>query len=102
MELVSIHTEGTAPCLDPCFDGVFHLNTFFVGPIPGRRWPTAWLNTRPIFLSEIPNLFRSGIMPLDVAMVQVSPPDKHGYCSVGVSVDITNAAIETARHVIAR
>ncbi len=56
----------------------------------------------PIFLSEIPNLFRSGIMPLDVALVQVSPPDKHGFCSIGVSVDITNAAIETAKHVIAQ
>ena len=102
VELVSIHTEGTAPYLDPCFDGVFHLNTFFVGANTRAAVANGMASYVPIFLSEIPNLFRSGIMPLDVAMVQVSPPDKHGYCSVGVSVDITNAAIETARHVIAQ
>lgn len=102
VELVSIHTEGTAPYLDRRFEGVFHLNTFFVGANTRAAVGSGMASYVPVFLSEIPKLFRSGIMPLDVAMVQVSPPDKHGFCSIGVSVDITNAAIETARHVIAQ
>jgi len=102
VELVSIHTEGSAPYLDPRYEGVFHLNTFFVGANTREAVGKGMASYVPIFLSEIPNLFRSGIMPLDVALVQVSPPDKHGFCSIGVSVDITNAAIETAKHVIAQ
>lgn len=102
IELVSIHTEGSAPYLDPRYEGVFHLNTFFVGANTREAVGNGMASYVPVFLSEIPNLFRKGIMPLDVALVQVSPPDKHGYCSLGVSVDITNAAIETAKHVIAQ
>jgi 4-hydroxybutyrate CoA-transferase len=102
VELVSIHTEGSAPYLDPRYDGIFHLNTFFVGANTREAVGNGMASYVPIFLSEIPNLFRSGKMPLDVALVQVSPPDKHGFCSIGVSVDITNAAIETAKHVIAQ
>jgi acyl-CoA hydrolase len=55
-----------------------------------------------VFLSEIPRLFRAGILPLDVALVQVSPPDRHGYCSLGIGVDATVAAVQTARTVIAQ
>jgi acyl-CoA hydrolase len=55
----------------------------------------------PVFLSEIPELFKQNILPIDVAMVQVSPPDNHGYCSLGVSVDIARSAVNTARHIIA-
>lgn len=102
VELVSIHTEGPAPYLDPRFEGIFHLNTFFVGANTRDAIGTGMASYVPVFLSEIPKLFRSGLMPIDVALVQVSPPDKHGFCSIGVSVDITNAAIETARHVIAQ
>jgi 4-hydroxybutyrate CoA-transferase len=102
VELVSIHTEGSAPYLDPRFEGVFHLNTFFVGANTRAAVTSGMASYVPVFLSEIPKMFRSGVMPLDVAMVQVSPPDKHGFCSIGVSVDITNAAIETAKHVIAQ
>ncbi len=102
VELVSIHTEGSAPYLAPNYEDSFSVNTFFVGANNRDAVAQGLANYVPVFLSEIPNLFRSGIMPLDVALVQVSPPDKHGYCSTGVSVDITNAAIETARHVIAQ
>ncbi|HEY0040783.1 MAG TPA: acetyl-CoA hydrolase/transferase C-terminal domain-containing protein, partial [Flavisolibacter sp.] len=56
----------------------------------------------PVFLSEIPNLFNHGIMPIDVALVQVSPPDDHGYCSLGVSVDVARSAVNNARYVIAQ
>src|SRR5690606_28402179 len=55
-----------------------------------------------IFLSQIPHLFRTRMLPLDVALVQVSPPDKHGYCSLGTSVDIARAAVEVSRYVIAQ
>ncbi len=102
VELVSIHTEGSAPYLDPRYEGVFHLNTFFVGANTRAAVANGMASYVPVFLSEIPGLFRSGKMPLDVALVQVSPPDKHGFCSIGVSVDITNSAIETAKHVIAQ
>ncbi len=56
----------------------------------------------PVFLSEIPELFKQNILPIDVAIVQVSPPDSHGYCSLGVSVDIARSAVNTARYVIAQ
>jgi acyl-CoA hydrolase len=56
----------------------------------------------PVFLSEVPQLFRSGVLPLDVALIHVSPPDRHGFCSLGVSVDVTRAAVQTARTVIAQ
>ena len=102
VELVSMHTEGTAPYLDPKYDASFNVNTFFVGANTRGAVSQGLANYIPMFLSEIPGMFRSGKMPLDVALVQVSPPDKHGYCSTGVSVDITNAAIDTAKHVIAQ
>ena len=56
----------------------------------------------PVFLSEVPGLFRKGIMPINVALVHVSPPDKHGYCSLGVSVDVARAAVQVAEHVVAQ
>jgi 4-hydroxybutyrate CoA-transferase len=56
----------------------------------------------PVFLSEVPQLFRAGALPLDVALIQVSPPDRHGFCSLGVSVDVSRAAVQTARTVIAQ
>jgi len=102
VELVSMHTEGTAPYLAPEYDDSFNVNTFFVGANTRQAVGEGLANYIPMFLSEIPGMFRSGMMPLDVALVQVSPPDKHGYCSTGVSVDITNAAIDTAKHVIAQ
>src|SRR5699024_3338935 len=55
----------------------------------------------PIFLSEVPGLFREDILPVDMALVQVSPPDKHGYCSLGVSVDVSRAALQCAKKAIA-
>src|SRR5213078_2182042 len=56
----------------------------------------------PVFLSQIPQLFRKNILPIDVALIQVSPPDSHGYCSLGTSVDIAKAAVETSRVIIAQ
>lgn len=101
VELVHLHIEGNAPYARPEYQESFVINSFFVGanirPYIGR----ANVQYIPIFLSEIPALFRKGVMKLDVALIQVSEPDIHGYCSLGVSVDATKAAVETADKVIA-
>ena len=101
VEIVSIHTEGEAPYTKAPYDESFRLNSLFVGGnvrsfVNGHRGDYV-----PIFLSEIHLLFRRGILPLDVAFIQVSPPDRHGYCSLGVSVDVTFPAIEMAKTVVA-
>ena len=101
VELLSIHTEGPVPYADEKFVKNFIINTFFVGPNIRPYVNSGRANYIPVFLSEIPHLFRSGIKQLNVAMVTVSPPNKKGYCSLGCSVDISNAAIDTANYVIA-
>ena len=102
VEIVHIHTEGKTPYLEPENRDSFIINSFFIGKNVRKAVSQGYVQYIPVFLSEIPSLFRNGIMPLDVAMVQVSPPDKHGYCSLGVSVDIAISAIETAKYVIAQ
>lgn len=102
VELVSIHTEGNAPYLDEKYSDNFRINTFFVGSNTRKAVQSGRADYVPVFLSEIPQLFSSGVMPLDVAMIQVSPPDRHGYCSMGVSVDIANTAVKEAGYVIAQ
>lgn len=101
VELLSIHTEGPVPYADEKYAKNFIINTFFVGANIRPYVNSGRANYIPVFLSEIPNLFRSGIKQLDVAMVTVSPPNKKGYCSLGCSVDVSNAAMETAKYVIA-
>ena len=78
------------------------MNALFVGANVRRAVEEGRADYLPVFLSEVPSLFRTGILPLDVALVHVSPPDRHGYCSLGVSVDVTRAAVQTARTVIAQ
>lgn len=102
VEIVSIHTEGPAPYLATEYEDSFKVNTFFVGSNLRKAVADGRANYIPAFLSEIPRMLKSGLMPIDVALVQVSPPDKHGYCSIGVSVDVSNTAIDTAKHVIAQ
>ena len=102
VEIVHLHTEGSATYAKPEYAKSFHVNVFFVG---GNVRPYINLpNVQyiPVFLSEIPSLFRKDIMPLDVAIIQVSPPDTHGFCSLGVSVDIARAATEKAKKIIAQ
>ncbi|MES2286871.1 MAG: acetyl-CoA hydrolase/transferase C-terminal domain-containing protein [Bacteroidota bacterium] len=101
VELLSIHTEGPVPYADEKYAKNFTINTFFVGANIRPFVNNGRANYIPVFLSEIPQLFRSGIKQLDVAMVTVSPPNEKGYCSLGCSVDVSNAAIETANYVIA-
>ena len=102
MEIVHLHTEGPAAYASPKYVENFHTNALFVGANVREAVNEGVADYVPVFLSEVPGLFRKGIMPLDVALVQVSPPDRHGYCSLGVSVDVARAAVQIAKHVIAQ
>ncbi len=96
-----LHTEGPAPYAAPEFEGIFQLDSFFVGGNVRKVTQSGYADYIPVFLSETQNLYRSGALPCNVAMIQVSPPDKHGYVSLGTSVDATLAAVECAQTVIA-
>ncbi|MEJ2004993.1 MAG: 4-hydroxybutyrate CoA-transferase, partial [Cyclobacteriaceae bacterium] len=101
VEIVHLHTEGDAPYAEEKYKNSFKLNSFFLGGNVRKAVSEGYADYVPIFLSEIHQLFRRKILPLNVAMIQVSPPDKHGLCSLGVSVDITLPAIQAADIVIA-
>jgi acyl-CoA hydrolase/GNAT superfamily N-acetyltransferase len=100
-EIVHLWTLGIAPYTQPKFKYQFRHDAFFIGDNVRDAVSEGRADYTPIFLSEIPHLFRSGRMPLDVAIIQVTPPDEHGFCSFGVSVDIVRPAAESARYVIA-
>jgi len=102
VELVGLHTEGDHPCAAPDVAGSFQVNCLFVGANTRVAVGRGDADYVPAFLSEMPALFRDRVLPLDVAMVHVSPPDKHGYCSLGVSVDIARVAVDSADVVIAQ
>jgi acyl-CoA hydrolase len=102
VEIVSLHTEGDAPYAAPELASSFRVNSLFVGANVRQAVQEGRADYLPVFLSEVPQLFRRGVLPLDVALVQVSPPDRHGFCSLGVSVDVSRAAVQTARTVIAQ
>jgi len=102
VEVTHLHTEGPAPYAAPEMAGHFRTNALFVGANVRRAIAEGRGDYLPVFLSEVPLLFRRGILPLDVALVQVSPPDAHGFCSLGVSVDVARAAVQTAAHVVAQ
>lgn len=101
VEIVHLHTEGAAPYARPEYENSFIINCFFVGANVRPYINNSNVQYIPIFLSEVPRLFRQGGMPLDVAFIQVSPPDSHGFCSLGISVDVTKAACEKAKKIIA-
>lgn len=101
VEIIQIHTDGEAKYMEPPYSDSFRLVSCFVGSNVRKGVNNNNGDYIPIFLSEIHWLFRRSILPLDVAFIQVSPPDKHGYCSLGVSVDITLPAILTAKKVVA-
>jgi len=102
VEIVQLHTEGAAPYAAAAVSKSFRVNSVFVGPNLREAVQEGRADYLPVFLSEVPKLFRSGLLPLDVALIQVSPPDRHGFCSLGVSVDATRAAVQTARTVVAQ
>lgn len=102
VEIVQVHTEGDALYTQEPYCNSFKVNSFFVGGNIRNAVNGGNGDYIPIFLSEIHLLFRRNILPIDVAFIQVSPPDAHGYCSLGTSVDITLPAVETAKTVIAQ
>ncbi|UZR94820.1 acetyl-CoA hydrolase/transferase family protein [Chondrinema litorale] len=101
VEVIHIHTEGPAPYTNPELAKSFRHNACFVGSNARKAVQQGDADYIPIFLSEVPYLFRRKILPIDVAMITVTPPDQHGYCSLGSSVDVTVAALESAKFIIA-
>jgi acyl-CoA hydrolase len=102
VELVSITTLGDVNFDSPEFKQSFHFNSLFVSAATRNVVNSENGDYTPIFLSQIPQLFRKNILPIDVALIQVSPPDLHGYCSLGTSVDIARSAVEMAKCIIAQ
>jgi len=102
VEIVHMMTMGTAPYVAPEMAGHFRHNAMFIGGNVREAVNEGRADYTPIYLSEIEELFESGAMPLDVALIEVSPPDSHGFCSFGVGVDTTLTAAKCARHVVAQ
>jgi acyl-CoA hydrolase len=102
VEIVHLHTEGEAPYVEPQYKDSFRLHSFFVGANVRKATQEGRADYIPVFLSEVPKLIRQRIVPINVSLISVSPPDKHGYVSLGGSVDATLAAVETADVVIAQ
>jgi 4-hydroxybutyrate CoA-transferase len=102
VEIVHMMTMGVAPYVAPEMAGHFRHNAMFIGPNVRQAINDGRADYTPIHLSEIEELFESRAMPIDVALVEVSPPDSHGYCSFGVGVDTTLTAAKCARYVIAQ
>jgi acyl-CoA hydrolase len=102
VELVSITTLGDVNFDRPEHRKSFFFNSLFVSAATRKVVNSDDGDYVPVFLSQIPQLFRENILPIDVALIQVSPPDAHGYCSLGTSVDIARAAVDMATYVVAQ
>ncbi|GAB5407845.1 MAG: acetyl-CoA hydrolase/transferase C-terminal domain-containing protein [Balneolaceae bacterium] len=102
VEIVHIHTEGEASYAKPEYKDSFRVNVFFVGSNVRKAVNDGRGDYIPVFLSEVPELIRKDILPIDVALLNLSPPDKHGFCSMGVSLVGALPAAETAKTVIAQ
>ena len=98
--VVHLHCEGPGPHLAPAMAGHFRHRALFIGPNARAAVNEGRADYVPVFLSDVPRLFRSGAMPLDAVFVNATPPDAHGFCSLGVSVEAMHAAIAAARTVI--
>ncbi len=102
IELLHLHTVGPATYANPEYSKIFKVTNFFLGANMRSKINYQNVDYLPCFLSEIPQMIRSKRRPIDAVFIQVSPPDHHGYCSLGTSVDATKAAVETASLVIAQ
>lgn len=102
IEIVHLHIEGEAPHLAPGMEGKFHHTALFVGANARAAVQEGRADYVPVFLSEVPALLCSSAMPIKVALIHVSPPDSHGFCSLGVSVEAALAAVRRAEVVIAQ
>jgi len=101
VNLYHLHLSGDIPFVDPSQEGKFFSVSLFTGPALRKPIQEGRADFMPIFLADIPRLFASGAVRLDVALVQLSPPDHHGFCTLGTSVDTAKAATDSARMVIA-
>lgn len=101
LRLYHLHLAGPTPFTEPEHSGRFRSVSFFTGAAQRKPIEEARADFIPIFLSDIPGLFQSGQVPLDAALLQLSPPDAHGWCSLGTSVDAARAAADTAKIIIA-
>ena len=101
VEFVSITQQGPVEIAKPEYKGSFYINSLFTSTPVRDAVNSERGDFVPVFLSEIPTLFKSGFLPIDVAMVTVSPPDKHGYCTLGTSVDVARSAVDSAGKIIA-
>jgi 4-hydroxybutyrate CoA-transferase len=102
VEIVHMMTMGAAPYVAPEMAGHFRHNAVFIGSNVRDAINDGRADYTPIYLSEIEGLFETGAMPIDVALIEVSPPDSHGFCSFGVGVDTTLTAAKVAHHVVAQ
>ena len=102
VEIVHLLTMGKAPYIAPEMQGHFRHNAMFIGGNVRQAVNDGRADYTPVFLSEIEGLFETGAMPLDVALIHVSPPDAHGYCSLGVGIDTTQTAAKYAKYVVAQ
>lgn len=102
VEIVHMMTMGAAPYVAPEMAAHFRHNAVFIGANVRDAINEGRADYTPIYLSEIEELFETGAMPIDVALIEVSPPDSHGYCSFGVGVDTTLTAAKCARWVVAQ
>lgn len=102
LTLMQLHLEHADALCAAALDGHLRNRCFFVGKEMRELVNNGRADYVPIFLSEIPRLFRQKVQPVDVALIQVSPPDRHGNCSLGVSVEATRAACDVAKTIIAQ
>ncbi len=102
VKLYHIHTEGTAAYAAPAYQDIFHDHSFFIGSNVREAVQNNRADYIPVLLSELGSIFRERVIPLDVALISVSRPNAHGYVSLGVSVDVSLAALQSARIVIAQ
>src|SRR4051794_33949057 len=100
VSIVHLHIEGPGPHLAPEMEGHFRHRALFVGPNARAAVNEGRADYVPVFLSDVPRLFSSGHLPLDHVFVNATPPDEHGFCSLGTSVEAMHAAIKAAKSVI--
>jgi 4-hydroxybutyrate CoA-transferase len=101
VNLIHVLHFGEAPYADPKYQKSFRHNALFIGKNMRKAVQSGRADFTPVFLSEIPKLFREGTVPIDYAFIQLSPPDEHGFCSFGVEVGTTKPAAEMAKTIIA-
>src|SRR3954470_21466589 len=93
VHIYHLHAEGPGPHLRPEMAGHFRHHALFIGPNARAAVNEGRADYVPVFLSDVPTLFRSGALPLDAVLVNATPPDAHGFCSLGTSVEAMQAAI---------